>query len=188
VLAALPSNTARPQSFAVLFVADLFHPVDGPAVERFLNGDVGHRRGRRCSVPMPKTGRKPDHIAGPHLLDRSALALHPAEARRDDQSLAERMRMPGGAGTRLECDACATDACRIGCLEQWVHADRAGEVFCRSLREGCEPPRVICIVPFLPCVVTAGVCAAAAWAAASPARPPVAARMRLRVIMARPVQ
>ena len=26
----------------ILFVADLFHPIDHLAVERFLNGDVSH--------------------------------------------------------------------------------------------------------------------------------------------------
>jgi hypothetical protein len=53
------------------------------------------------------------------------------------------------------------------------------------LPDGCEPFRVICIVPFLPCVVAVGdgVCAAAVPAAADAARPPVAASMRLRVIM-----
>src|SRR6266705_745491 len=30
---------------SILFVADLFHPVDGLAVELFYNGDVCHRRG-----------------------------------------------------------------------------------------------------------------------------------------------
>jgi hypothetical protein len=51
------------------------------------------------------------------------------------------------------------------------------------LRDGCEPLRVICIAPFLPCVVALGVCAAAGPAAAT-VRPPVAASMRLLVIMA----
>src|SRR5712691_9597694 len=126
-----PFKDAR--SVAVLFVADLFHPVDILAVHRLLNGDMGHRGRRRRSVPMLQAGRKPDHIAGPNFLDRSALALNPAEARRDDQSLTERMRMPGAAGTRLECDVAATYARRIGRLEQRIDADRAGEIFRRSL-------------------------------------------------------
>jgi hypothetical protein len=49
--------------------------------------------------------------------------------------------------------------------------------------DACEPTRAICIVPFLPCVETVGVCAPAARAAANPATPPVAARTDLRVIM-----
>jgi hypothetical protein len=89
----------------VLFVADLFHPLDILAVHRFLNGDMRHRgRGRR-PVPVLLPGRRPDHITGPEFIDRSALALNPATAGCDNQSLAERMRVPGGAGTRLECDA-----------------------------------------------------------------------------------
>src|SRR6266700_3385254 len=51
------------------------------------------------------------------------------------------------------------------------------------LRDGCEPPRVICIAPFLPCGVVAGGCAAAAPTAVTAARLPLAARTRLRVIM-----
>src|SRR6266508_6332740 len=124
---------AEAGSFAVLFVADLVHPVDIPAVQRFLNGDVRHRRRRRCAMPMLQAGRKPDHITGPNFLDRPALALNPAAAGHDNQSLAERMRMPGGAGTRLEGDAAATNPCRIGRLEQRVHADRAGEILRRRL-------------------------------------------------------
>src|SRR5947209_2063995 len=87
-------------------------------------------------MPMLLTGRKPDHIAGPNLLDRAALALNPTAAGGDNQSLAERVRMPGGAGTRLECDAAAADTCRIGRLEQRVHAHRAGEILSRPLAGG----------------------------------------------------
>src|SRR5438046_1114508 len=36
----------------VLLVADLLHPVDDLAVERFLNGDMGHAGGRHGAVPM----------------------------------------------------------------------------------------------------------------------------------------
>jgi hypothetical protein len=47
-----------------LFVADLFHPVDGLAVELFLNGDVGHGGGGRGPVPMLLAGREPDDVEG----------------------------------------------------------------------------------------------------------------------------
>src|SRR6266566_9842624 len=40
-------NFLPPRSGLVLFVADLFHPVGGLAVELFLNGDVRHGRGCR---------------------------------------------------------------------------------------------------------------------------------------------
>ena len=40
----------------VLFVADLFHPVNRFAVELFLNGDVRHGRGRRSTMPILVNG------------------------------------------------------------------------------------------------------------------------------------
>jgi hypothetical protein len=43
---------------------------------------VRHRRGRRSPVPVLLAGRKPDHLTGPDLFDRSALALNPAVASR----------------------------------------------------------------------------------------------------------
>src|SRR6266581_5356170 len=50
------------RSALVLFVADLFHPVGGLAVEAFLNGDVRHGRGCRGAMPMFLTRREPDHV------------------------------------------------------------------------------------------------------------------------------
>jgi hypothetical protein len=50
-----------------LFVADLFQPVDGLAVELFLNGDVGHGRGGRGAMPVLLARRDPDHVARPDL-------------------------------------------------------------------------------------------------------------------------
>src|SRR5436190_2061009 len=83
-------------------LAHLLHPVHRLAVEFLLDGDVRHRGRRRRSVPVLLPRRTPDHIAGVDLLDRTAPLLHPATAHRYDQGLAERMRMPGGPGTRLE--------------------------------------------------------------------------------------
>jgi hypothetical protein len=40
------------RSPAVLFVADLFHPVDGLPIELFLDGGVRHGRGQRSTMPM----------------------------------------------------------------------------------------------------------------------------------------
>src|SRR5262245_3174582 len=73
-------------------------------------------------------GRKPDHVTGPDFLDWPAFALSPAAAGRDDQRLAERMRVPRRARARLESDAGAGDACRVGRLEQRIDAHRAGEI------------------------------------------------------------
>ena len=74
-----PVITAWPESGSpVLFVANLFHPLDVLVVQRFLNRDVCHRRRRRCTMPMLQTRLKPDYITGPNLLDRTALTLNPA--------------------------------------------------------------------------------------------------------------
>ena len=71
----------------VLFVADLFHPVDRLAVELFVNGDVRHGR-RWCSaVPMFLSRWDPDHIAGPDFLERGFPALRSTTSGRYDQRL-----------------------------------------------------------------------------------------------------
>src|SRR3984885_16143808 len=84
-------------SAAVRLVADLLHPIDRLAVEPFLDGDMAHRRGRRRPVPMLLPRRKRDDVARTDLLDQAALVLDPAAAGHDDQSLAERGGVPGGA-------------------------------------------------------------------------------------------
>src|SRR5690348_6663517 len=117
----------------VLRVADVLHPVDDLAVERFLDGDVGHRRGRRGAVPMAVAGRTPDRVAGADLLDRAVLALRPAAAGGDDEDLAQRMRVPGRTRARLEGDAGAGGASRFGRGEQWIDAHRTGEPLGRAL-------------------------------------------------------
>jgi hypothetical protein len=119
--------------YAVLLVADLFHPVDDLTVELFGDGDVAHRGRRRRAMPVLFAGRKPDNVTGADFLDRAALALHPAATGRHDKCLSERMRVPGRARAGLERDAGAADARRIGRLEQRVDADRAGEPFGRPL-------------------------------------------------------
>src|SRR6266404_3011548 len=116
------------RSAAVLLVADLFHPVDVLAIERFRDSDMRHR-GRRCrAVPMLLARWKPDYIAGTDFFDRSALALRPVKAGCDDEGLTERMGVPRGAGAGLEGDVTTADACRVAHLKHRVHADRAGEI------------------------------------------------------------
>src|SRR5208337_4583092 len=66
----------------VLFVAHVLHPVDHPAVELFLDGDMRHGC-RGCSaVPMFLAGGEPHHVARPNLFHRSAPALRPAASGR----------------------------------------------------------------------------------------------------------
>lgn len=68
-------------------------------------------------MPMFLAGRKPDYVTGSYFFNRTALALHPAETRRYNQGLTERMGVPGGAGTRFEGDTSTTNACWFGRLE-----------------------------------------------------------------------
>src|SRR5262249_30724817 len=98
-----------------------------------LNCGVGQSCRRRCSMPVFFPGWEPNDVSWPDLLDGTALALHPAASRSDDQSLAERVRMPGSAGAWLERDAADTYPSRIRCLEQRVNPDTSSEVFSRSL-------------------------------------------------------
>ena len=118
----------------VLFVADFFQPIDGLAVELLLDGDVRHGRGRRGAMPMLLARREPDHVAGTDFLDRAALALDPAAAGRDDQGLAQRVRVPGGPAPGLERDLAA--AARAGSrLKQRIDAYSAGELIGRPFPE-----------------------------------------------------
>jgi nicotinamidase-related amidase len=74
--------------YQVLLVADVLEPVDGLAVELFLDGDVGHRRRRGAAVPMLFAGREPDHVAGTDFFDGAVPTLGPAAAGGDDERLA----------------------------------------------------------------------------------------------------
>jgi hypothetical protein len=105
----------------ILFVADLFHPLDDLPIEALLNGDVRHRCGRCGPVPVLLAGRKPGHITGPDLLDRSAVALNPTVASRDDESLTERMRKPLQCVRRARKLHWHLNMCRIGCLEKRIN-------------------------------------------------------------------
>jgi hypothetical protein len=134
-----------PRSGLVLFVGDLLHPVDGLAVECLLNGDVGHRRGRRGAVPVFLIGLEPDYISRVDFLDRSTLALYQAAARRDDEDLAKGMDVPCRASAGLEGHRVAGRPRRSGRSEQGVDPYRASEPFGRALPEGWEPIRFISI-------------------------------------------
>src|SRR5947199_9340899 len=72
----------------ILFVADLFHPVGGLAVELFLDGDVSHGRGWRGTEAMFPPRREPDHVTPPDLIDRPQ-SLYPYAASRPEQARAK---------------------------------------------------------------------------------------------------
>src|SRR5689334_22288363 len=102
---AITAWTLVRSSRLILFVADLFHPVDCLAIEPFLDGEVRHRGGRRRAVPMLLARRDPDHVTGTDVLDRTAPALCLAGAGGHDESLPERVGVPRGSSPRLERDA-----------------------------------------------------------------------------------
>src|SRR5882672_1505910 len=107
------------ESLAVLLAGNLLHPVDHLPILLFLNSDVRHGSGLRGAMPV--------FLAGRDLLDRSTFALRPAAARRDDQSLAERMSVPCSSRARLEGNASPLNKGGIGCLKKRIDSNRPNE-------------------------------------------------------------
>jgi len=124
----------RVRLLPVLLDADLFHPVNDLAVELFLYGDVRHGRGWRSAVPVLLAGREPDNITMPDLLDRTAFALSPAEARGHDERLPKRMRMPCISCTGFEGHNSALNKRRIRRLEKQMDTHPPSEPLRRSCR------------------------------------------------------
>lgn len=106
------------------------HPVDGLPVEVLLDREMGHGRGGAGAVPVFFAGRKPDHIAGVDFLDRAAPALGAATAGGHDQSLAERVGVPRGAGAGLEGDAVAGRSGGRGGGKERIDPDDPCEPIC----------------------------------------------------------
>src|SRR6266550_3849178 len=138
-------------SRAVLFVADVFHPFDDFAVERLLNRDVRHGRGRRGAMPMLFLRWAPDHVARPYFHFWTAFALHPPTPVRDDQGLPKRVGVPCRASAGLEGDTRATGACRIRCFEQGIDTYSAGKILCRPFagRLRAASSHIHCYTPYL---------------------------------------
>src|SRR5207302_3702254 len=88
----VPDRNVLPEpSTLILFAADLFHPVDRLAVKAFLNGEVHHSCGWRCTVPVLLLRLEPDHVPRMNVFYWPTPALDPAAARRHDQRLAQRV-------------------------------------------------------------------------------------------------
>ena len=113
-----PVHAIRVISRLILFVADLFQPVHGFAVELFLNGDMRHGGGGRGAVPMFLARWKPDHVARPDFFNRPAPALRASAASGHNQSLAERMRVPCGACAGFKRDDRTANTRGIASLER----------------------------------------------------------------------
>src|SRR3954470_6956864 len=62
-------------SWVVLFVADLFQPVDGLAIQSFVGCGLLHGGVPTRAMPVLFARLEPDDVAGPDLLDRPALPL-----------------------------------------------------------------------------------------------------------------
>src|SRR4029077_3840803 len=101
----------------VLFVVHLLQPIDGFAIELFLNCEVSHRGRWRSSVPVLFAWREPDNVSGSNLLDGAVPALRAPAAGNDNEGLPQRMRVPGGSCARFESNTRADNACRIRCGE-----------------------------------------------------------------------
>src|SRR6185436_18417916 len=82
---------------------------------------------RRGAMPVLFAGRKPNNIARMYFLDRAAFALRPAAARGHDQSLPQRVCVPGRASPGLKCHAGSCRPRRRRCLEQGIDPHSAGE-------------------------------------------------------------
>src|ERR1041385_5457159 len=111
----------------VLLVTDVFHPIHHLTVFLFLDSDVRHGRGGRSAVPVLLAGREPNHVTGPNFLDRATPTLCASASGCHDESLSQRMRMPGGPRPRFKSYAGDLNKCRIGRLKQRVNAYSAVE-------------------------------------------------------------
>src|ERR1700690_1149209 len=125
-------SSASARTCEIDSVGDVLHPVDGLSVERLLNGDVGHRRGRGRTMPMPVVRRAPYDVACMDFDDRLTLALRPAASGGHDQRLAQRMGVPRGACARLEGDARTRNPRGRWRRAQRIDANAAGEITGRS--------------------------------------------------------
>ena len=112
----------------------MLHPVDSFSVLLFLDGDVGHGGCRGGSVPVLLMGRKPDDIAWVDFFDRTAFPLSESAARGNNESLAERMSVPGRPRTGLEGYTCPGYKRGVRCAEKRIDPHRAREPICWTFR------------------------------------------------------
>ena len=115
----------------ILLIADVFHPLYDLAVECFLKGNARHSCVGYRAVPVLLTRRKTDHITEPNDLDGTAPVLYQSVARRHDEGLAQRMRVPCWPSARLEGDTRADSACG-------VHAQHADPGFAIDYAHRCS--------------------------------------------------
>jgi hypothetical protein len=114
-------------SVGVLLVTYVLQPVDGSAVELLLNGDMRHGSRWRRAVLLLLTGRQPDDVALPNLLDRPSLTLHEPTSEGGDERLAERVRVPGRARCGFKGHMAGANPRRLGGLKERIDPHRPAE-------------------------------------------------------------
>src|SRR5512146_2713433 len=117
----------------ILLVSDVLHPRNGRAVQRFLDGDVGHGSAVSRSMPVSVVRRAPNHVASADLDALLVFALGPPDASSDDKCLPERMAVPGSSRAWLKRHAGAADPRRFGRVAERLDCHIAGEPFRRTL-------------------------------------------------------
>src|SRR4051812_45276847 len=112
----------------VLIVRDVLAPGHrAPGLVGLLHRNVDHEPIRRGTMPVLLVRLEVDAVAGVDDLDRPAPALAAADALRDPDGLTERVRVPGGAGTRSEVHVGRLKASGRGRRGDRIDVDRAGE-------------------------------------------------------------
>src|SRR3954452_24241912 len=119
----------------VLLVADVLAPRDWAArLVVLLHGDVGHEAVWGGAVPVVLAGLEEHAVAGADLFDRAAFALAAADALGDEDRLAVRVGVPGGARAGREVHEHGGEGrCRFG-RGDGVDVDVAGEPVGGALR------------------------------------------------------
>ena len=117
-----------PTIAAILSVADRLKPFHVAAVQRFMDGDVRHRRIRAGSVPVLLAGRYPDGIARVDRLNGFAFLLDEARTGDDVQRMSEGVRVPVCPRARIEANYQRANACRRFGFDDRVLPNRAGEI------------------------------------------------------------
>src|SRR6185295_17540168 len=119
---------------AVLLVADVLAPGHGAAgLVVLVHGDVGHEAVRGGAVPVVLARREEHAVAGADLFDRAAFALAAADALGDEDRLAVRVGVPGGARARREVHERGGEGRRRLGRGDRVDVDVAGEPVGRAL-------------------------------------------------------
>jgi len=111
-------------SLAIFFIAYLFHPGDGIAIEFFCDGRMLHRVGWRGSVPVLCSCWNPDDVPFSYLLDWASPLLNPTDASCNDECMPEWVSMPYGPGTGFERHA------RANCA-RWFNGGRRAAQYAR---------------------------------------------------------